>query len=341
MNNPVNINTPLILGPVQRSEPLLSRPIPFTYALERFYMDVRDGFRINSRGRLYAPGGHLPFVQLFNWVKKHEDIYGETDLYNISDRWLKHFIRFLYDSPLALNTVSGLVANIHAVINALITDGMPLTRLTQRVCPEIADSVYNPETELETMIQASFNHDALFEARDIFIIQSYVGFRVGTLMKFLKKPELYLFSKTDPHTKTTQWFIRIRTNKTGVFVVIPVKKIVYDILERRKFTFTEVYYERYYNQLLRTMAKEAGIIQPVTYGMTISGRYQEFVEAKYELMSSHTARRNFATNAFLSGIPVDNIIWITGHKTRESFWRYVQADNLANAYLIADHKYFA
>lgn len=62
---------------------------------------------------------------------------------------------------------------------------------------------------------------------------------------------------------------------------------------------------------------------------------------KWQVISSHTARRSFATNAYLAGIPVFRIMLITGHKTEESFFRYIRIGKAENARELAQHPFFA
>ena len=45
---------------------------------------------------------------------------------------------------------------------------------------------------------------------------------------------------------------------------------------------------------------------------------------KYEMMSSHTARRSFATNQFKSGAGIASIMAATGHKTQTEFFKYIR-----------------
>ena len=61
---------------------------------------------------------------------------------------------------------------------------------------------------------------------------------------------------------------------------------------------------------------------------------------KYELISSHTARRSFATNAVLDGVPYHWIMQITGHKSVTSFEKYVKIGAKQAAVLLAKHPFF-
>ena len=55
---------------------------------------------------------------------------------------------------------------------------------------------------------------------------------------------------------------------------------------------------------------------------------------KHELISSHTARRSFATNNYLDGVPIPTIRAITGHKTDQAFYKYIKVDGQKHAELL-------
>jgi len=48
---------------------------------------------------------------------------------------------------------------------------------------------------------------------------------------------------------------------------------------------------------------------------------------KWEIISSHTCRRSFCTNMYLSGFPAKELKRITGHKSPAAFMRYIKVDN--------------
>ena len=58
---------------------------------------------------------------------------------------------------------------------------------------------------------------------------------------------------------------------------------------------------------------------------------------KWQLVSTHTARRSFATNMYLMGVPSITIMRITGHKTEKAFMRYIKLDEEQHAKIIALH----
>ena len=52
---------------------------------------------------------------------------------------------------------------------------------------------------------------------------------------------------------------------------------------------------------------------------------------KYELITTHTARRSFATNQFLLGVPSITIMAMTGHRTEKSFMKYIKVTKREHA----------
>ncbi|MCD7940142.1 MAG: tyrosine-type recombinase/integrase, partial [Bacteroides intestinalis] len=58
---------------------------------------------------------------------------------------------------------------------------------------------------------------------------------------------------------------------------------------------------------------------------------------KYELVTSHTARRSFATNLYLSGFPAISIMQITGHCTEKAFMAYIRVTPEQHAELLREH----
>jgi hypothetical protein len=59
---------------------------------------------------------------------------------------------------------------------------------------------------------------------------------------------------------------------------------------------------------------------------------------KYELISTHTARRSFATNAYLAKQQPLNIMAVTGHLTEKSFNRYIRVTPMEKARLFKQHE---
>ncbi|MBA7545998.1 hypothetical protein ES705_38380 [subsurface metagenome] len=111
--------------------------------------------------------------------------------------------------------------------------------------------------------------------------------------------------------------------------MIPINPIVKVIMEK--------YNEQYENSLpseisnvqmnlnLKEIGRNMDVLQTyesitfVKAGKTINKKIK-----KCELLTTHTARRSFATNMYKAGIPTITIMAITGHKTEKAFLRYIK-----------------
>lgn len=165
--------------------------------------------------------------------------------------------------------------------------------------------------------------------RDIFIIGCVTGLRFSDYSRLSLN-----------HIQGN--LIKILTKKRSKAVVIPIHPYIKDILQRNAGTFpASLYTIRYFNMQLPKIAALAGIRDHVTVEVKQPNKAVTIETGfKYQFVTTHTARRSFATNAYLAGIPVRNIMLITGHATEESFFMYVSTGKEENARELLNHSFF-
>ncbi|HAF37011.1 tyrosine-type recombinase/integrase [Chryseobacterium gleum] len=98
--------------------------------------------------------------------------------------------------------------------------------------------------------------------------------------------------------------------------------------------------ESHYNITLKKIVEKSEIEREVVFFRTQGGKKTEKIVKLSSLTSSHTARRTFATNGYLAGISPFDLMKITGHKSLNSFFRYMRCDNIAVALKISTHQFF-
>lgn len=118
-------------------------------------------------------------------------------------------------------------------------------------------------------------------------------------------------------------FIVKVTKKTGVKVHIPMHDIVKEIVKKYN-GFPRGTTIQNFNREIRKIMKIIGINELVTYTYTKGNEVITVTKPKYELISSHTARRSAATNMILSGVQPFQAMAITGHTTEKCFLGYIQ-----------------
>lgn len=126
--------------------------------------------------------------------------------------------------------------------------------------------------------------------------------------------------------------IRYRQCKTGQLVILPVKKEAKILISKYISclhdinALPEVKYNSKTNAALKLIGKKCERLQKYYSYRKTNGGITKFVQhPKWEKLSTHTARRTFATNELKNGTPISLIMSATGHLTEKSFWKYIRA----------------
>lgn len=189
------------------------------------------------------------------------------------------------------------------------------------------NAIYLEDYEIKAMYSVRLSGN-LKVVRDYFVISCYTALDFSTIKK-LEKENIY--------DKGGKKYIRIQRVKTKSNVIIPVHPLVNEILESYSFSMPDMPYTlRHYNNVIKDIAREAGINQYIS--ITVD-RVDRLVP-KHELVSSHTGRRSAATNMYLAGIKPLQIRMITGHRTEEAFMKYIRISKQYNAELVSENKFF-
>lgn len=198
---------------------------------------------------------------------------------------------------------------------------------------ESVDHIYLTLDELELLRIIDLSEKKYLDrVRDLFLIGCYTGLRFSDFTQ-LKKENL---------EKTKHGFVfNVKTYKTNERVVVPVKPAVKEIWDKYDGKLPRAISNQKMNDYLKELGESAGINSTKTIKRTSGINIVSRTSPKYELITTHTARRSFATNAFLSGIPSINIMKFTGHKTEGSFMKYIKVSQERNAELLSNHPFFS
>ena len=194
---------------------------------------------------------------------------------------------------------------------------------------ESANAIYDkakiPKKRQKDIKRASFRRvKALNIARDLFIVGCLTGQRYSDFSRICT--EMY-------KTINGIVFIEITQSKTGKTILIPLDKRVDDILKRYNGKVPSQC-QLVLNRNLHYLAEILGWTDvPFHDGGTIGGNHNG--ERFCDLISTHTARRSFATNAYAANIPLASIMAITGHSTEQILRRYLRLDRQEKAIIAA------
>lgn len=154
-------------------------------------------------------------------------------------------------------------------------------------------------------------------ARDIFVVGCLTGQRFSDYCRMSKD----MYTTTDGYT-----FICLKQQKTQKIVKVPVDKRVDEILNKydgKLPSFTEVSL----NVKIKKICRLLGWTEKVKVKIWEGLREKDVLTDFCDCISSHTARRTWATNALRRGISLANIQTITGHKTEASLRKYLRMDD--------------
>ena len=172
-------------------------------------------------------------------------------------------------------------------------------------------------TMIELLQLYNFNFDSvrLSHVRDTYCFGCFTGLRFSDI-KQLKSSNVF-----DDHIK-----INIQKTKT-IDHKIPLNQYSKSVLEKYINTIYEplpVISGQKFNQYLKECCMLTKIDTPTTISRYFGNKRIDKTLPKYELITSHTARKTFVTNSLVLGMNQMVVRNITGHKKEDSFRRYVK-----------------
>ena len=188
---------------------------------------------------------------------------------------------------------------------------------------EESDSIFLSETEISELEALDLSSNKRLEnVRDLFLIGCCTGLRYSDYS--ILQPE-----------QIKNGFIEITQTKTGQRVTIPVHSTVERIIAKYNGVMPRSLSNQKTNQYLKEIGEQLPSLNK-SESITFTKGGLKVIEncMKWELLTSHTARRSFATNQYLAGFPTITIMAITGHRTERSFMRYIKLSSNEHANLL-------
>lgn len=235
----------------------------------------------------------------------------------------------------AKNTIGGFIKAIKIFMNEAVdrnlTKNLEYRNRNFKVTEEQVEKIYLSQEEILSIYNLDLNGDnRLDKVRDLFVVACYTGLRFSDLMQV--KPDNIINDGTQ---------IRVRTEKTSEIVVIPLHRFVKEIIKKYKGSLPPVISNQKMNKYIKEVGEMVGIDETMNIAITRGGKTERESFSKFDLITTHTARRSFATNAYLMDIPSISIMKITGHTTERSFMKYIRISQEDNANKLINHPFFA
>jgi len=237
---------------------------------------------------------------------------------NIDLNFYRDFIDYCRTvENLGNNTIGGYITNFKMWCKNIELEGLPINPQYKHsefmALSNKTKDTYLNESEIDKVYNYDFSQsERLDNVRDLFIIGLRTGLRISD---FLRLKDINI----------NKGFIEIETTKTGELVVIPLHQQIVNILEKRKGVLPYSISDQKFNVYVKEVCKIVGINE-IIEGAKINPetkRKETGNYPKYELISSHTCRRSFASNLY-GKLPNMVIMSITGHTTETVFLKYIK-----------------
>lgn len=305
---------------------VIKENVPVTDLIEfgkQFISDTASGTRLNpSTGKpmgastIAIYNNVVSSIQAFKELKKCN-----TSLDNINlDFYVEYTDYLKFEKKFTTNTVAKYIKTIKTFMHEAKDRGFTANEQFKskrfKVVTEDTDTVYLSAIELEKMHKLDLsNNPRLDRVRDLFLVGAWSGLRFSDYKDISPK-------------NISGDFMTIKAVKTQKEIVIPIHDTIKSIIEKYQDktnnslppTISNVKM----NEYIKEVAKEAELNEVIEVKITKAGRTLIKNVAKHTLITTHTARRSFATNMYLMGVPTITIMAVTGHKTEKAFMRYIR-----------------
>lgn len=292
----------------------------------------------------FHPNIKKQYKQLINKIEKLE-IQFSCKVYpaNISSIFWNHFIPYLVDDGLKYSTISHLKANLITTLNWSSKYGVKLNPSYDEVdiptyvaaqislTPDEISHIYHfrigstKAYSFRSKKMVKYKKDkikTLEKVRDMFCLGCNLGQRFSDLVRI--SPDNF---------KNGQF--SIVQQKTGNRCKVDIDTMSIDSRMTWQILEKYGYYAPYkgdinnFNSYLHELLCHIGecFVEDVHYENKINGMIVRETRKKFQLISSHSARRSFATINTLRNIPRNKILRATGHSSEKAFTRYICYDD--------------
>lgn len=328
--------------------------------MEQYALELQTGARQKNGTAQKVSKGHIHNINAtIKYLKKYEiSRRVELSLDDVTMDFQRDFVKWLSDNGIHCNTIRGTFSRIHTILAIAFNE--KLTEVDDFRNPQFlpkaeeVDHIYLTKEQIDIFFKIDLSSPEIIKkhieqaklktrqkgkawwsnmtenlakqieiSRDEFIIGCLTGQRVSDYQRINSE----MLEDLD-----NMKFISLIQKKTGKRVYIPMDKRVMFLLKKYDGALPHVNITRFNRNL-----KFIGELLGWTYNAKIDeSRMGGKTSTRFcDLISSHTARRTFATIAYSNNVPLMSIMAITGHTTERSLRKYLKLKEVEKAIIAA------
>lgn len=300
----------------------------------RHYIENLPNQVNHKTGRALSKQTISKFICLRNVLLEMEKVQNVTFTFqNIDFDFYNSFTIFLQSKGFQPNTIgSKYIETLKTILNEAERQDVKVNKAYKdrkfATPSEEVFNIYLSVAEIEKLENLNLSENLRLErVRDLFLIGYYTGQRFGDFSTFVKE-------QFEIHPNGKEGEIKLLQNKTANYVTIPIGNEVITIMKKYAWKLPKISSVNF-NLYIKEVCQLAAIDKGISQTKKIGNEEKISITPKYELVSSHTARRSFATNAYsASPEKVMYIMKTTGHKTEKEFMKYICFTSEENAQIM-------
>jgi integrase len=292
-------------------------------------------YKENGKNGTGLSKGRIQNLKLFkNTIKRYElEMFSNKSILikDINLLFVENYKKWLFAQKYTINYVGKNIANIKTICLDAQKNDFEISTQVKNIkviseSKEPENIIILNEAEQDKIKVAKLIRESLINARKWLLLGCLIGQRGGDLLNI-----------TDDNIKALNGIkiIELKQQKTGKLVAIPLLPEALEIIENGlpyKISLPR------YNEYIKDVCEIAEINEPITHRKKVTSRDATTIETlpKFKFITSHIARRSFATN-FYGRIPTPVLMNITGHGTEQVFLKYIGKTTYDNAYQMLEY----
>jgi site-specific recombinase XerD len=232
------------------------------------------------------------------------------------------FVRFLIKKGLLNNSIGKHIKVLKTFLNFCIDNNYTQEKISLKgfkVFNEENDVIHLTNEELLKVYNLDGLPDRLQKVRDVFCFSCFTGLRFSDVDKL-------------SHSHIKPNFVELRAEKTKDFVKVPFNTYSRAIIEKYKANERPLptgITNQKTNDYLKEICQLAGLDNIIHVEKFKGAEKLDIRKPKWQMISTHTARRTFVTLALEKGIRAEIVMAMTGHKSYRTFKKYIKVtDNV-------------
>lgn len=303
------------------------KQFPISKLFETFYINLLS----NNPSKLNSIKNYISTYKKF---VKFENYYSATYFTSdINKQFLLNYKNFLFkEEELQNSTVEKHIKRFKTFIKSCATEGYEIDNSYKDVSVKVYDvpRFILSRDEIKALKDVKLTIVSEKKYRDLFIIQCYLGIRISDLKQI-----------NEYNIDTNEHTITLQMEKTDKPFICPVPKHIIPLVRKYFIDMQNIdIKDTDYNRIIKRVCMKAGLTNNVEVINYYNDEKKKSNKPKYEVVTTHTARRIFITYMFKTGKYTEaELMLVTRHTSITEFRKYLVYDDkevIEKARLIAN-----